>query len=67
MIETAKYCQACINTLFPATAKTEKEQQFLAAFTLAPRPASDFGPTTEEGICEKCGQHTLVTYYRLPA
>ena len=43
MIETAKYCQTCIDTLFPAIAKTDKEKQFFAAFALAPRPASDFG------------------------
>lgn len=29
MIETAKYCQPCIDKLFPATAKAEKEKQFL--------------------------------------
>ncbi len=66
MIETAKYCQLCIDKLFPATAKTETEKQFLTAHTLAPRPATDYGPTNEEGTCEKCGQHTVVTYYRLP-
>lgn len=67
MIATPKYCQACIDKLFPATAKTEKEKQFLAAHTFAPRPATNYGPTTEDGTCEKCGQRSIVTYYRLPA
>ena len=67
MIETAKYCHACIDKLFPATAQTEKEKQFLAAHTFAPRPATDYGPTTEDGTCEKCGQRSVVMYYRLPA
>ncbi len=66
MIATAKYCQPCIDTLFPDTVKTEKERQFLDAHLFAPRPASDYGPTSEEGTCEKCGQRALVTYYRLP-
>jgi hypothetical protein len=66
MIETAKYCQGCIDKLFPATGKTENEKQFLDARLLAPRPATDYGPTIEEGACEKCGQRALVTYYRLP-
>ncbi|UVT17417.1 MAG: hypothetical protein H8K04_07730 [Nitrospira sp.] len=66
MIETAKYCQPCIDTLFPDTVKTEEEKQFLDAHLFAPRPASDYGPTNEEGMCHKCGQRALVTYYRLP-
>lgn len=66
MIETAKYCQPCIDKLFPETAKTEKEKQFLNAHIFSPRAASDYGPTNEERTCEKCGQHTVVTYYRLP-
>ena len=66
MIETAKYCRACIDKLFPATVKTEKEKLFLNAYTFAPRPATDYGPTSEEGTCEKCGQRSIVTYYRLP-
>jgi hypothetical protein len=66
MIETAKYCQACIDKLSPATANTEEEKQFLNAHIFAPRPATDYGPTNEEGTCEQCGRHSVVTYYRLP-
>ena len=66
MIETAKYCQPCIDKLFPETAKTQKDKQFLNAHISTPRPATDYGPTSEEGTCQKCGQHTLVTYYCLP-
>ena len=67
MIETANTARhTSINYSLPQP-YTEKEKQFLAAHTLAPRPATDYSPTTEDGTCEKCGQRSVVMYYRLPA
>lgn len=66
MTETVKYCQPCIDKLSPATARTEKEKQFLQAFTFIAGGRGDYGPTIEDGHCEKCGQSAVVTYYRLP-
>jgi hypothetical protein len=47
MIETAKYCQRCIDTLFPATVKTEEEKVFLNTHTLTPRPLLTMVPSAK--------------------
>lgn len=62
MIETSKYCEKCEKQLTPATAQSEKEQQFLKAHRFL-RGSVRGGPITQRGTCEKCNLISRVTSY----
>ncbi len=69
MKETAHYCHECVSELSPATVKTGKEKEFLNAgkFPSIATVNYDRGPHTTQGICDRCGQEAVVTFYRILA
>lgn len=67
MKETAHYCDECINELTPFTVKSGKEKEFWTARNFPPiLPAThDRGPHTIHGICDRCGQAAMVSFYQI--
>ena len=67
MIETVKYCPQCNNRLASIAPRTENEIEFYKAsqFRLGTIPDQDRLPLTQEGACDNCGRHDILTYYRI--
>jgi hypothetical protein len=67
MKETAHYCEECVSELSPATVKTGKEKEFWNAEHFPPVSTINYerGPHTIQGICDRCGQAAVVTFYRI--
>ena len=67
MKDTAHYCEECIRNLSPTTAKTGKEKEFWNAANLPPVSLvnRERGPHTAKGVCDRCGQADVVSFYRI--
>lgn len=59
MTMTLKYCSGCSGRLSRVTPTTPKETQLYWA------RLSRHGAAAQESLCDNCGQHEVVTMYRL--
>ena len=67
MIETAHYCEECNKELTPATAKTDKQKEFIKARAWRSHKPVDYtkAARTVQGICDGCGQEAIVDFYQI--
>ena len=66
-IETAHYCEECNRNLSLTNAKTDQEKEFIKARAWRDRRPVDYtqAARTAHGICDGCGQVTVVEFYRI--
>ena len=67
MKETAHYCDKCVRALSPTTVRTGKEKEFWNAGHFPPVLTVNYdrGPHAIHGICDRCGQTSIVRFYRI--
>lgn len=67
MKETAHDCEECIRNFIAGHREGWKKKEFWNAVNLPPvSPVNcERGPHTAKGVCDRCGQADVVSFYRI--